>query len=81
MIVEPIVSDGVTDYVASSVSRLYYSASTMICVPTSLSQEVGEALRAQAGEKRLRECLTAVGFTHVRRAAEGPFNMILEARP
>jgi hypothetical protein len=53
----------------------------MICVPTSLSQEVGTALGAQAGEARLREVITAGGFTTVRRATETPFNMILEARP
>jgi hypothetical protein len=50
-------------------------------VPTSLSQEVGTALGAQAGEARLREVISAGGFGSVRRAAETPFNMILEARP
>jgi hypothetical protein len=63
------------------VGRLYYAASTMICVPTSLSQEVGTALGAQAGEARLREVILKGGFTSVRRAAETPFNMIMEARP
>jgi hypothetical protein len=53
----------------------------MICVPTSLAQEVGTALGAQAGEARLREVILKVGFTRVRRATETPFNMILEARP
>jgi hypothetical protein len=53
----------------------------MICVPTSLAQEVGTALGAQAGETKLREVITSGGFTSVRRAAETPFNMILEARP
>ena len=52
----------------------------MICIPTSLSQEVGTALGAQAGERKLREVITAGGFTSVRRATETPFNMILEAR-
>jgi hypothetical protein len=50
-------------------------------MPTSLSQEVGAALGAQAGEAKLREVITAGGFRNVRRAAETPFNMILEARP
>lgn len=80
MIVEPIASDDVGKNVGNPVSRLYYNASTMICVPTSLSQEVGQALGAQAGEKRLTEVLTGAGFTRVRRAAEGPFNMVLEVR-
>jgi hypothetical protein len=53
----------------------------MICVPTSLSQDVGAALGAQAGEAKLREVITAGGFASVRRTAETPFNMILEARP
>lgn len=81
MIVEPIASDRRADNIASPVGRLYYNASTMVCVPTSLAQEVGEALGAQAGEQRLTEVLTGAGFSHVRRATEGPFNMVLEARP
>ena len=63
------------------VGRIYYAASTMICTPASLSQEVGLALGAQAGELRLRQVVTAGGFTHFRRATETPFNLILEARP
>jgi 2-polyprenyl-3-methyl-5-hydroxy-6-metoxy-1,4-benzoquinol methylase len=80
MIVEPIAADDPTGALASPVTRLYYNASTMVCVPTSLAQEVGEALGAQAGEARLSELLTGAGFGRVRRAAEGPFNMVLEAR-
>jgi len=53
----------------------------MVCVPTSLAQEVGAALGAQAGEAKLREVITAGGFSSVRRATETPFNMIPEARP
>ena len=81
MIVEPIASDQPGANVVNPVSRLYYNASTMICVPTSMDQEVGEALGAQAGEAKLTEVLTGAGFTRVRRATEGPFNMVLEARP
>ena len=55
------------DNVASPVSRLYYNASTMICVPTSLAQEVGEGLGAQAGEKKLTEVLTGAGFSRAPR--------------
>jgi hypothetical protein len=62
------------------VGRLYYNASTMICVPTSLDQEVGEGLGAQAGETKLTEIICDGRFTQVRRATEGPFNMVLEAR-
>ncbi len=80
MICEPIAANKAEDNVGSPVSRLYYNASTMICVPTSLSQEVGAALGAQAGEAALTAILTEAGFTSVRRATEGPFNMILEAR-
>jgi len=80
MIVEPIAADDPAGALASPVTRLYYNASTMVCVPTSLAQEVGEALGAQAGEARLSELLTSAGFGRVRRATEGPFNMVLEAR-
>jgi len=79
MIVEPMAADSLEENL-NPVSRLYYAASTMICVPTSLSQDVGAALGAQAGEAKLREVITAGGFASVRRAAETPFNMILEAR-
>jgi hypothetical protein len=81
MIVEPIAADRPEDNIGNPVSRLYYNASTMICVPTSLSQEVGAALGAQAGEAKLTEVLTGAGFSRVHRATEGPFNMVLEARP
>jgi hypothetical protein len=63
------------------VGRLFYAASTMICLPTSRSQKVGASLGPQAGEAKLREVIRAGGFTRVRRAAETPFNMVLEARP
>lgn len=79
MIVEPIAGDAPADNM-NPVGRLYYNASTMICVPTSLDQEVGEALGAQAGEDRLAQIVREGGFGTVRRAAEGPFNMVLEAR-
>jgi hypothetical protein len=81
MLVEPIAADEPGANVGNPVSRLYYNASTMICVPTSLAQEVGEGLGAQAGERRLSEVITGAGFSRVRRATEGPFNMVLEARP
>lgn len=80
MLVEPFAHDDVADNL-NPVGRLYYSASTMICTPASLSQEVGLGLGAQAGEARLREVVTAAGFTRFRRATETPFNLILEARP
>jgi len=79
MIVEPIAADKAGDNVTNPVSRLYYNASTMICVPTSLAQEVGEALGAQAGEAKLSEALKGAGFGRVRRVTEGPFSMVLEA--
>ena len=79
MVVEPIAGDSPADNL-NPVGRLYYNASTMICVPTSLDQEVGAALGAQAGEARLSEVIRSGGFASVRRATEGPFNMVLEAR-
>jgi ubiquinone/menaquinone biosynthesis C-methylase UbiE len=80
MIVEPMAGDTLQQNL-NPVGRLYYAASTMICVPTSLSQEVGTALGAQAGEAKLREVIESGGFAKIRRATETPFNMILEARP
>jgi 2-polyprenyl-3-methyl-5-hydroxy-6-metoxy-1,4-benzoquinol methylase len=80
MIVEPMAGDRLEDNL-NPVGRLFYAGSTMICVPTSLSQEEGAALGAQAGEAKLREVITGGGFRSVRRATETPFNMILEARP
>jgi 2-polyprenyl-3-methyl-5-hydroxy-6-metoxy-1,4-benzoquinol methylase len=80
MIVEPAAADRLSDNL-NPIGRVYYAASTMICTPASLSQEVGLGLGAQAGETKLRQVVTAGGFTHFRRAAETPFNMVLEARP
>ncbi len=80
MIVEPMAGDHPEDNM-NPVSRLYYNASTMICVPTSLAQEVGEGLGAQAGEQQVADVVKSGGFSKVRRATEGPFNMILEAVP
>jgi 2-polyprenyl-3-methyl-5-hydroxy-6-metoxy-1,4-benzoquinol methylase len=79
MIVEPIAGDTLAQNL-NPVGRLYYAGSTMICLPTSLAQEVGAGLGAQAGEKKLRETITSGGFKTVRRATETPFNMVLEAR-
>jgi SAM-dependent methyltransferase len=80
LLVEPFAGDRLEDNL-NPVGRVYYAASTMVCTPASLSQEVGLALGAQAGEARLREVAGAAGFTRFRRAAETPFNLILEARP
>jgi SAM-dependent methyltransferase len=80
MLVEPMAGDSLADNL-NPVGRVYYAFSTAICVPTSLSQEVGAGLGAQAGEKQLAEVARKGGFTRFRRAAETPFNLILEARP
>ena len=80
MIVEPFANDDLADTL-NPVGRMYYSASTMICTPGSLVQEVGLGLGAQAGEARLTDELKKAGFSRVRKAAETPFNMVLEARP
>jgi SAM-dependent methyltransferase len=80
MIVEPFAHDKLEDNL-NPIGRLFYAASTMLCTPASLSQEVGLGLGAQAGEGRLSKILKSAGFTRVRRAAETPFNIVLEARP
>jgi hypothetical protein len=69
MIVEPMAGDKMEDNM-NSVGRIYYAASTLVCVPTSLSQEVGAALGAQAGEAKLREVIAAGGFRNIRRAQD-----------
>ena len=80
MIVEPFAHDDL-ERNFNPVGRIFYSASTMICTPASKSQEVGLALGAQAGERRLRTVVQAAGFKSFRRAAETPFNLVLEAKP
>ncbi len=80
MIVEPFAGDRVEENL-NPVGRAFYGASTLICTPASLAQEVGAALGAQAGEARLREIVLGGGFTRFRRATQTPFNLILEAKP
>ncbi len=80
MIVEPHAGDRVEDNF-NPVGRAFYSFSTLLCTPASLSQEVGLALGAQAGEAKIRDVVTAGGFTQFRRIAETPFNLVYEARP
>jgi ubiquinone/menaquinone biosynthesis C-methylase UbiE len=80
MIVEPQAGDRVEDNL-NPVGRAYYAFSTLLCTPASLSQEVGLALGAQAGEARIGDIVRAGGFTRFRRAAETPFNAVFEARP
>ncbi len=79
MIVEPFAGDRLEDNL-NPVGRLYYAASTMICLPTSLAQRTGAALGAQAGERRLRQIIEGAGFESVRRTTETPFNIVLAAR-
>jgi 2-polyprenyl-3-methyl-5-hydroxy-6-metoxy-1,4-benzoquinol methylase len=80
MIVEPFAGDKLEDNL-NPIGRAFYGASTLLCTPASLSQEVGLGLGAQAGEKRLREVVTSGGFTRFRRATQTPFNLVFEARP
>ncbi len=80
MIVEPFAGDKLEDNL-NPLGRAFYGASTLLCTPASMSQEVGLALGAQAGEARLKDVIMSGGFTRFRRAAQTPFNLILEARP
>ncbi|MGA7118724.1 MAG: class I SAM-dependent methyltransferase [Polyangiaceae bacterium] len=80
MIVEPLAGDNLQDN-HNPVGRVFYSASTLLCIPHSLAHR-GPALGAQAGEARLREVVVSGGgFSRFRRATETPFNLVLEARP
>jgi 2-polyprenyl-3-methyl-5-hydroxy-6-metoxy-1,4-benzoquinol methylase len=80
MLVEPFAGDKLEDNL-NPVGRAFYGASTLLCTPASLSQEVGLGLGAQAGETRLRGVVTSGGFTRFRRASETPFNIVYEVRP
>nr|WP_284282295.1 class I SAM-dependent methyltransferase [Bradyrhizobium liaoningense] len=80
MLVEPAAGDSLADNL-NPVGRVYYAGSTHICLPTSLSQDVGLGLGAQAGEKRIAQVLRQGGFSQIGKPAASPFNMILEARP
>jgi SAM-dependent methyltransferase len=79
MIVEPAAGDRVEDNL-NPVGRAYYAFSTLLCTPASLSQEVGLALGAQAGEARIRRVVTSAGLGRFRRVSETPFNLVFEAR-
>jgi len=79
MIIEPFANDDLSDNL-NPVGAAYYGFSTLLCTPSSLSQDVGTALGAQAGESRLREIVQGAGFTTLRRVAETPFNIVLEAK-
>jgi SAM-dependent methyltransferase len=79
LLVEPFAGNSLAEN-STPVGRLFYAASSMVCTPNALSQEVGRALGAQAGEARLREVFADAGFRRFRRATETPFNLILEAR-
>ena len=80
MIVEPNASDRVEENL-HPIGRAFYGGSTFLCTPNSLSQEVGLALGAQAGEARIREVACGAGFSSFRRAAQTPFNLIFEVKP
>lgn len=80
MIVEPFANDDLADNL-NPVGSTYYGFSTMICVPSSLSQPNAKALGAQAGEARVKQEVLQGGFSSFRRAAETPFNLIYEAKP
>jgi hypothetical protein len=79
MIVEPAAGDRVEDNL-NPVGRAYYGFSTLLCTPASLSQDVGLALGAQAGEARIRDVVTSAGLSRFQRVSETPFNLVYEAR-
>ena len=80
LVVEPYAGDTVADNL-NPVGRVYYNASTQLCLPNAMSQSGGYALGAQAGEAAIRRVVTDAGFTRFRRAAETPFNLVYEVRP
>ena len=79
MIVEPYAKDSIQENF-NPVGRIFYSASSMVCVPASLAQEIGMGLGAQASDSAIERVVKAGGFTRFRRATETPFNRVFEAR-
>lgn len=79
MVVEPMAGDRVEDNL-NPVGRAYYGFSTLLCTPSSLSQDVGLALGTQAGPARIHDVATAAGFTRFASVAETPFNRVMEIR-
>jgi hypothetical protein len=80
LLVEPKAGDDLIENI-NPISRLYYAGSVFLCTPSSLAQDGGCSLGAQAGQARLAEVFREAGFTRFRRATESPFNLVLEARP
>ena len=81
LLVEPFAIDPRPRNIAENpMAALFYVASSCVCTPNSLSQEVGAALGAQAGEAKLRESSRKPASRHFRRAAQTPMNLIIEAR-
>jgi ubiquinone/menaquinone biosynthesis C-methylase UbiE len=79
LLVEPFAHDNIADNL-SPVGQLYYSGSCLICCGHAISEGGKLVLGAQAGEARLADVFRKAGFTHFRRAAETPFNLIFEIR-
>lgn len=80
MVVEPFAKDRVEQNL-NPIGRIFYNASFQICVPASLSQEVGKGLGAQASDAELNHVFRDAGFTRMRTATETPFNRVFEVRP
>jgi SAM-dependent methyltransferase len=80
LLVEPVAGDRPEDN-HHPMGRLFYSASTLVCTPCSLAQEVGLGLGNQVGFARLSELLNQAGFSEVRLATSTPVNFVIEAKP
>jgi SAM-dependent methyltransferase len=81
LLIEPMAGDTVEQNLASPISPMFYSASTLLCTANAVNQGGDPALGAQAGEKKLGDVFKQAGFSRFRRATETPFNLVLEARP
>jgi hypothetical protein len=79
VIIEPFANDKLEDNF-NIVGQMFYTASTMGCVPASMAQEVGLALGAQAGPAKLGMVLQQAGFSTIETVATTATNMVLCAR-
>ncbi len=81
LLVEPFALPTRPENIAGNpAAPLYYHASTFVCTPCSLAQDVGRAMGAQSGESGMRAVFEEAGFSHFRAAHTSPFNVVYEAR-
>jgi SAM-dependent methyltransferase len=80
LLVEPFALDGPANLTDNPMAPIMYISSAAICTPSSLAQDVGLGLGAQAGPARLRELFGEAGFSRFEVVSTSALNMIVQAR-